>query len=180
LRVHWRGKTLVGEPGDAGFERCVGERAELAPGRNYFADGTYATRCRDDLVDASGRKLHVRGHVTVADKLEVEIETCAADGTCTHTAHHELANVGVAFELADIDRDGRPEAIYAAAVAPGDADHVKVVTLGDDAKKPMYRRDWSGGVVGIVAADVDGDGRPCVIVAVRLAGSTRVDLWRLN
>jgi hypothetical protein len=179
LRVHWKGKTLVADPGDAGFELCAGERVELAPGRNYFGDGTYATRCRDDLVDPSGRALHVRGHVTVADKLEVAIETCDA-AACAKTAHHELGNAGVAFELADIDRDGRPEAIYAAAGAPGDPDHVKVVTLGDDPKKPLFRREWSGGVVGIVAADVDGDGRPCVIVAVRLAGSTRVDLWRLN
>src|SRR5262245_58795973 len=47
MRVHWRGKALVGEPGEAGFAVCPNERAQLVAGRNYFDGGTYDIRCRD-------------------------------------------------------------------------------------------------------------------------------------
>ena len=180
VRVRWRGKQLVAEPGEPGLAPCVG--AELVRGHNYFTDGAgkfYSTRRREDLVDDQGRKQRVAGRVTLADTLEVTIVTHAA-GDELRNKSHEVRGVGVAFELADVDRDGRPEAIVSGAGAPGDPDHVAVITLGSDDKKPMYRHEWKGGVVGVVAADVDGDGRPCVIVAVRLAGANRVDLWRLN
>lgn len=182
MRVSWRGRTLVGDPGEPGFALCAGERAELAPGRDYFGSGTaayYTRRCRADLVDRDGHPLRVRAVVTIADKLEVTIDTCAADGTCKRSGRHDHAGAGVAIELADLDRDGRPEVIFAAAGAPGEPDEVTVVTLGDDDKKP-FKKTWKSGVAAIVAADVDGDGAEEVIVAVRLLGSTRVDLWRLN
>jgi hypothetical protein len=173
LRVHWRGGTLVGDPGAPGFELCTHETATLSPGKNFFGDGPsaiYAMHCHDDLVDPTGHPLAVRGTVSTTGKLEVTVGA----------AHYELSGVGVAFELADLDRDGRPEAIVSAAGAPGDSDAVKVVTLGGDDKKPMYKHAFAGGIAGLVAIDGDGDGVLEVIAAVRLAGATRVDLWRLD
>ena len=53
-------------------------------------------------------------------------------------------------------------------------------TSSGDEKKGLFRRTFNGGVVGVVVADGDGDGAAEVIAAVRLAGATRVDLWRLD
>ena len=121
LRVSWQGKTLVGTQGDADFELCPGEHTQLIPGRNLFAGNRYAVVCRD-LVDATGAPLHVRGELEATGKLAID----------AGTAHFELPDVGVAFELADLDRDGTPEVIYAGAGAPGDPDLVRVVSLGSD------------------------------------------------
>jgi hypothetical protein len=184
LRVRWHGSQLVGELAEPGFLLCPGERAQLAVGRNYFGSGAgaiYTARCRDDIIDAQGHPLHARAALGLAGKLDVAVERCDANAPCVPTgAKHELTGVGVAFEVADLDRDGTPEVILAGAGAPGDADAVKVVALGGDPKKPLYRRSWSGGVAAIAVADIDGDGALDVICAVRLVGATRVDLWRLN
>jgi len=181
LRVHWRGKTLVGEPGDSELALCPGERAKLAPGRNYFGEGgakLYAVRCRYDLVDPTGRTLHVRGELTIANKLELQVTTCAG-AACEPPVSYDFAGVGVAFEIADVDHDGHPEVIVSGAGAPGDADAVKVMTLGGDDKKPSFRKTFTGGVVGLAAIDA-GAGAAWVIAAVRLVGANRVDLWRLD
>ena len=189
VRVHYRGgKSLAADLADPGFVLCPGERAQLAPGRNYFgsaagssAGAIYGARCRDDLVDPQGHPLHARAQLSLANKLDVAVERCDAGAACVATGpKHELSGVGVAFDIADLDHDGVPEIIHSGAGAPGDADAVKVVTLGSDPKKPMFRHSWSGGVAALAVADVDGDGALDVIVAVRLVGATRVDLWRLN
>lgn len=170
LRVSWQGKTLVGTPGDADFELCPGEHARLIPGRNLFEGNRYAVVCRD-LVDATGAPLHVRGELEATSKLAVD----------AGTAHFEVAEVGVAFELADLDRDGTPEVVYAGAGAPGDPDIIKVVSLGGDPKRPRWKKPFTaGGVVGIAVGDLDGDRVAEVIAAVRLVGATRIDLWRLD
>jgi hypothetical protein len=66
------------------------------------------------------------------------------------------------------------------AGAPGDPDAVKVIALGTDDKKGLFRYRFNGGVAGIAVIDSDGDGAMEVIAAVRLVGATRVDLWRFN
>ena len=38
----------------------------------------------------------------------------------------------------------------------------------------------AGGVAGLAVVDIDGDGVEDVVSAVRLVGSPRVDLWRLE
>jgi hypothetical protein len=170
LRVSWQGKALVAAPGEADFELCTGEHGKLAPGRNYFENMTYGVRCRD-MVDATGAPLHVRGELALTGKLAVD----------AGPAHFEIPDAGTAFELADLDRDGTPEVIYAGAGAPGDPDIVKVVSLGGDTHKPRWKKPFAaGGVAGIAVGDLDGDKVAETVAAVRLIGATRVDLWRLE
>jgi hypothetical protein len=178
-RVRWRGKSMVAEAGPIGFPTCRPvdrSLAQLAPGRNYFADGSYAARCRD-LVDPKGAPLRVRAVLSTTNKLAVTVERCTGE-TCQPLAAHDYASIGVAFELADVDRDGKPEVIVAGAGAPGDIDAVKVMTFPDE--KPVFRKAFTGGVVGIAAVDDGPGGQSFVIAAVRLVGATRVDLWRLD
>ncbi len=162
---------------------CPGERLALSPGRNHFGDPAqpiYAVRCRADLVDRDGAPLRVRATL-VGAQLDVVVESCPAPGApCTPRASHSYSDYGAAFELADVDRDGTPELIVTGAGARGDADAVKVIALGGDARKGLFRHPFTGGVVGVAALDGDGDAAQEVVAAVRLAGATRVDLWRLN
>ena len=163
VRLRWQDKALVVEPGDVGYALCPGEVATLTAGRNYFGD-LYNSRCAS-LVDAEGRPQKLRGDVSVANKLTV------TSGTATF----EYKDSGVAFELADIDHDGTPEVIYSAAAAPGDADTLRVLSLGDDEKKPKLKKAFTaGGIVGFATAINE------VFVAVRRVGSSRVDLWRIE
>lgn len=180
LRVSRQGGALVGQLGSAGSLVCPGERLLRVPGRNHFGDlqqPLYGVRCAK-LVDPLGAPISVRSAL-VGTRLEVTIERCTPTG-CLPVAKHELKDYGSAFAVADVDRDGKPEVIVTGAGAPGDADAVKVITLGGDEKKGLFRRTFNGGVVGVVVADADGDGTAEVIAAVRLAGATRVDLWRLD
>ena len=183
LRVTWQAKKLVGREGGPGFLVCPGERSALVPGRNYFtaaAGPFYDGRCRDDLVDPSGYPRHVRAQLAPTGKLGVTIEKCAAGGkACRAEASFELAGVGAAFEIADVDRDGTPEVFVSDDAAPGDPDFVKVVSAGAPAGRPVFKKPFQAGVAALAAIDSDGDGAQEVIAAVRLAGATRVDLWRL-
>ncbi|HWO22810.1 MAG TPA: VCBS repeat-containing protein [Kofleriaceae bacterium] len=191
MRVAWQGKKLVGQPAAASSLVCPGERVPIAPGKNYFGmSGAqfYAVRCRDDLVDPGGHPLRIRAQLALTGKLAVTIEKCAPGGkpgsvpggpACRPDAAFELSGVGAAFELADLDRDGTPEVLVSDDAAPGDPDFVKVVSAAAPAGKPLFKKTFQAGVAAIAALDSDGDGAPEVVVAVRLAGATRVDLWRL-
>jgi hypothetical protein len=187
LRVEWRGKTLSARHGAGGFRLC-GDRATLATGRNHFRDGkdaVYGARCRDDLVDATGAPLHVRAELAITGALELAVARCpepAAGGAeaCQPATTYQVRDAGVAFEIADVDRDGTPDVVVASACAPGDADAVRVIALGAPGGKPSYKKTFNGGVAGIAVADGDGDGVAEVIAVVRLAGATRVDVWRLD
>jgi hypothetical protein len=185
LRVSWKKGALVGEAGDPGFWMCAGERTQLVPGRNYFGDAqnsTYGVRCTNAFVDADGYPMRARAQLSLTSKLDVAVERCAAkDLGCQPAARHEYTNVGTAFEVADVDRDGTPEILYAAAGAPGDPDILRVATLGEDEKKQKLKKSFTaGGIAGIAVADLDGDGAPEAVVAVRVVGVSKVELWRLE
>jgi hypothetical protein len=182
LRVSWQGGKIVAQPGGAAGLVCAHQRLARMPGRNHFGDPAqpiYGVRCAE-LVDAMGAPIQVHAQLA-GTKLEVDVERCAKGAAkCLPVAKYELKDYGSAFEIADVDRDGKPEAIVSGAGAPGDPDAVKVITLGGDEKKGLYRKTFNGGVAGIAVGDGDGDGAPEVVAAVRLAGATRVDLWRLD
>lgn len=170
IAVTWRGKQLVATVGEPGVELCAGERVALVAGRNYFGDdraGFYGVRCKD-VLDAAGQPQRVRAVLGLTGKLEI-----AAAATFV------IAKAGTAFDIGDLDRDGKPEVAYASANAPGEPDEVRVVTLGEDERKTKLKKAFNaGGVAGLAMIDVDG--APAVIAAVRLVGATRIDLWRLN
>jgi hypothetical protein len=184
-RVTWNGKALASAPGDAGFVLCPGEIAQLVPGRNYFGDpinGYYGARCRTGLVEPDGHPIRARAQLSLAGKLEVSLERCAATNLgCKPAGRHDYAS-GAAFDIADVDRDGRPELVYSGAAAPGDPDLLKIVTLGDDEKKAakLKKSFTAGGVAGIAVVDLDGNGVAEVVAAVRIVGATRVDVWRVE
>jgi hypothetical protein len=173
------------------FPLCAGRSAQLVPGRNHFGTvdtPVYAVECRDDLVDREGTPLGVVAELGASGSLAVTVTPrVARAGTPAPASIYTgaaiaVSGVGTAYEVADVDRDGTIEVITSGAGAPGDKDAIKVLAVGAAgvAKKPTFRRAFSGGVVAIVVADVDGDGADEVIGAVRLAGSTKVDLWQLN
>ncbi len=172
LRVQLRDKAVVSAPdAAAGFPVCE-RRLQLVPGRDYFAEPSgdlYAGQCHD-VIDTAGKSVRAAAMLSTSGKLAVAVGA----------EHREYLGVGVAFDIADIDHDGTPEVIYSGAGAPGDADAVKVVTFGGDDRRPVFRKSFNGGVAGVVAVDLDGDGMLEVVVAVRLVGSTKIDLWRLD
>jgi hypothetical protein len=177
LHVTLKGK-LAAQGGATGFTMCAGERWQLVPGRNYFAGELLGARCAK-AIDRTGTPLQIRAQLGAAGKLGVELKKCPINAACQTAGNFEYGHTGTAFEIADVDHDGAPEVITSGYVAPGDPDAVRVVAIGSDEKKPLFHKKFNGGVVG-VAVMQNGAAAPTVIVAVRLAGATRVDLWRLN
>jgi hypothetical protein len=190
MRVKLDNGRLVTSPADAQFTLCGGKvKAQLIAGRNYFddPDGGYLEMACADVVDATGASERVTGklHVTARDKLAVTLARCAGAGagagTCSDVSTVQYADVGTAIAIADVDRDGTPELAFASAAAPGDADAVTVVSLGDDSKHAKLHKAFiAGGIAAIAVIDGDPARARELYVAVRLAGSTRVDLWRLD
>ncbi len=180
-----------------GYPLCADRDGELAVGRAYFertsADGLpadwaaryWAAACRADLVDPDGRALRIDAVLGAGGALAATVTVRCDPGEDRCTAERDLAlsKIGVAFALADVDRDGTPEVIASAASPPGDADTVRVYSLpasGTRIGKPIFEREFVGGVAGLAAADLDGDGDTEVIAAVRLAGTKKADLWLLD
>ena len=178
LRVSWQHGAPVGAVQDAkqGNLVCANARMKPVPGRNHFGDvknPVYDMRCRDGLVDPTGAPIRIE--TTLFDrKLVVNVVASA------ESKQYELAEYGIAFAVGDVDRDGKPEIVVTTANAPGDPDAVKVITLGGDEKKGLFRKAFQGGVAGVAIIDGDGDGVTEVIAVVRLVGSPRVDIWRLD
>ncbi len=185
----------AGGQAGAGFPLCADREGALIGGRNHFERGDalpaawpaqfWAARCRGDLVDAEGRAMRVDAVLGAGGALTVTVQVrCDVDEPdCAPERSFALSGVGVAYAIADVDRDGRAELITSAASAPGDPDTVSVHALpaaGGKLGKPVFTKRFTGGVSGLAADDVDGDGDLEVFAAVRLPGSERVDLWLLD
>ncbi|HEY0252425.1 MAG TPA: hypothetical protein VGC41_12910 [Kofleriaceae bacterium] len=165
LKLRWDRKKLVGDIGEVGMVVCPGERAVAT--RNFYGDektGFYGARCRE-IVGADGVAKPVRAQLLLTGRLEV--------------GGFAIPHAGHAFDIGDLDRDGKAEIVFASANAPGDPDELRAVTIGDDEKRSKWRKSFTAGGVAAVAVG-DFDGTPAVIAAVRLVGATRIDLWRMN
>jgi len=142
----------------------------------------WVARCSRALVDPAGRELAVAAVVAADGTLTMTSRArCAAEEQgCPAPAETRLASAGVAFEIADLDRDGHPEIAVTRAAAPGDPDEVEISTWSGGDLRSRFHRGFTGGVVGLAAGDFQGRGAPTLIGAVRLLGSHRVDLWSFN
>ena len=198
VRARWQGGALVALEALDGLPLCMHRRGTLVPGRNYFADrGGVATtsaleavaawrpgkdaffgeRCRQGLILADGKTASAEVRLPVDGPLQVTVQ--AECGRPCAPQRYELTSSGVAFDIGDVDRDGRMDVAYSGAGAPGDRDAVRVVPVADP-RRTLFRRAFTGGVAALAMVDLDSDGATEVVVAVRLPGSPRVDLWRLN
>ncbi|MBP6632498.1 MAG: VCBS repeat-containing protein [Kofleriaceae bacterium] len=188
-----RGLRIVAATGAAGprwvgageLERYpgCGEPLVPAPGRNHFgaADAPiFARRCRADLVAADGAPLAVSATLGPGGVLRVASACADCPASVAPSSPVEVRGVGTAFDLADLDRDGELEVIVAGDGPPGARDEIRVLSVADPGGKARFRRTFTGGVAGVAAVDLDGDGRTEVVCAVRLVGTSKVDLWRLN
>jgi hypothetical protein len=184
LRVALDSGAPAASSADAQFTLCGGRiKAQLVPGMNYFDDGAnpYLALGCAELHDANGTPELATARLGLTHDLRVSVAACTTGSACGDGVTVELANVGTAFAIADVDRDGTPEIVFASAAAPGDADAIAVVSVGDDEQHAKFHKAFpAGGVAAIAVLDTDPAVAPAVIAAVRLVGSTRVDLWRLD
>lgn len=174
------GATGTASPGGDAREPSLGAqwRKDPAAGKDK-GESFYGQRCRDELPLAEGGRARAVARLPVDGPLKVTVQPRCDGGAACPPRHFELPGVGVAFDVGDVDRDGRIDVAYAGAGAPGDPDAVRVVPVTDP-RRTLFRRAFTGGVAAVALVDLDGDGAAEVIAAVRLPGSPRVDLWRLN
>lgn len=190
IRARWQAPTLVILEQLDGLPLCAHQRMRLAVGRNMFVDTGddpaasaggkelfFAQRCRDDLTLADGSRASVVARLPVDGPLAIAVQP-RCDGPCP-SRRYEVSGVGVAFDLGDVDRDGRIDVAYAGAGAPGDPDAVRVAPISDP-RRTLYRRAFPTGVAAVALIDFDGNGASEVVAAVRVPGSLRFELWRLN
>jgi hypothetical protein len=186
-RYAWRDQRLVEVAPIVGFPMCVDREVELVAGRNYASvDGAevWTIRCRRGVVDAVGHPMTAVAAVSVAGAVEIVVETrCSpSPANCRPRWTASKDGVGATVDVDDVDRDGGLEVLVSGGGAPGQPDAVAVyaITAAGFGKKPIFRRSFSGGVVGLAVGDVDGDGDREAFAAVRLIGGRKVDLWLLD
>jgi hypothetical protein len=207
-RYRWADGGLVAGDEVEGFPLCASITAELARGRNYFDDDTvkgggkdfagrseqspaksgnevkallsrtfYAAECREH-VGVDGKRFSTAA-VAGTDRV---VRVACTGGACADgaIAAAETASSGYAFEVADVDRDGRAEVISSWGQAPGDKGRVRAFARRGGATRQVFEHRFDGGVVALTAPDLDRDGARDVIAAVRVWPSRRINLWVLT
>jgi hypothetical protein len=176
--------VVLRDPGGAAH---VGA-SRLSDGVNYFSKdafdlspawkGFVAPALPERFLTIEGLELPGRTLLGVVDEAgELRLHEAGAAAPWV-----TIADVGAAFELADLDGDGDVEVIASSAKPPGDGDSLTIHSIAPDASARIVHRGspLRGGVAAIASGDFDGDGWVDVIAAVRLVGATRSDLWILE
>ncbi len=157
------------------------EGVVLRDGRKVGAPKGYPS-CAGDLELAPGTLTFLRDRerwVGVACAGDVVAAVDAA-GTLRLGRGGQIAGVGFAFQIADLDGDGTLEAVVSSYRPPGTGDALSLYRIGaDGARLVRQGAQLAGGVAAIAAGDFDGDGAVDWVAAVG-AGGTRYDLWLLD
>jgi len=157
------------------------EGAILAGGNKTGSPKGYPT-CAGEMELAAGVTTFVRGKerlVGVACAGDV-VATADLAGTLRLSSGADIAGVGYAFQIADLDGDGAIEAVTSAYRPPGSGDALNLYRVGTDGARLLRKgTPLVGGVAGIAAGDFDGDGAVDWLAAVGAAG-TAYDLWVLD
>jgi len=157
------------------------EGAILVGGKKTGSPKGYPT-CAGEIVLAAGVTTFARGKervVGVACAGDI-VATADLAGTMRLSSGAEIAGVGYAFQIADLDGDGAIEAVTSAYRPPGAGDALDLYRIGADGTHLVRKgTPLVGGVVGIAAGDLDGDGAVDWLAAVGAAG-TMYDLWLLD
>lgn len=197
--VHLDRNEIEVLPATTMMQVCARVRLPLVSGRNVF-DGAQVQwadsadrmllapwlaqlRCARGLSSPEGVPYRAiaavdhKGEATIAVRRRCELMA----GPCEAGMFQaKVEGVGYAFAVADPDGDGMVDFIGSSNTPRGEADRLQVVAISETGNRLRFERAFHGGIVGIAVGQFVATGFPEVVVAVRLAGSTRLDLWGLE
>ncbi len=173
-----------------GYPLCSDGVIFAAPGRNYYlgksgqmpgensqmAPKLYSFRCQSG-VDPKGYPVTFSSDVSTAGVLRIH---CQGDEEYCRGVEQEYPDVGVAHLVADINNDGYPEVITTGLNLAQAGDEISVYSQESHKQRLLYDRSFSGGVVALIAGDLDGRGAVEALSLVRIRGNDRISLWLLN
>ena len=170
-----------------GVPECNRLQTEFAKGRNYYvradrrgkAKRFYVARCTKRWVGPAGRTLHINARSGVDGILRV---SCDRGGRCEPGPATDRAyrDVGAAFAVGDINRDGHPEVLTTDRAPAGAPDAVNIYANVDSSTRRIVREVFPGGVVSLAVGDIDGDSAAEAFAAVRTSTPGTYLIWGLN